>query len=975
MDLKSLINRIQELSEAKEPDFKPSISKKEKAADFSTKPHEKRGTKVKGTRYGAQDDEDEDDEDDKKKPEEPKVKRGRGRPKNNADSETGEVAKYDFGKELQGWIVGNIPKKSKELEKLPSKKHKLKDWMEHVEQSILNEEQVKMPLPVMGQDKKSQEAVLTSTSSDPATANALKAAGELIKSGKAQIQMPVSTSNQSQNSMGQQTTQQSNQAQKPMGQQQQMQPMTEEDLEEVAAPGQEEWIRKNKARFIDQYGKKKGLSVLYATAWKRSKKKDESIVRKGSKKVMEGYTLEDIMERYPHESKQCAEGYGMDEGLYEELCEYYFKEGRIPRRVWHGSPDELRSHVEECYMEDTGIDLHGREMLDEFENEMASSGDAHLSPLSEYDDETNESSEIDRLLNDSYMDEDLSSDIVSLDGGDEVDATPKLSKELYLDDEMMSEMDEFPKPTRITAPDVEKSKIPAYLRLRKPRDPDDRTAGPLTLDDLEDEQDRLLSRLEPLGPLKENKMRKDPQMEAWDRQLKSLLKEAEDKPPRDLEILAGRENPETDDEREIKRLGDLLRGGKPPRNSHDDENLDDIDVDDILGDLPPAPPSKKSIKEGMTVSTSTGQQGVGDSVSVNATDEDAHKLMKILQSAGISPLMGGDHEHGSGTMIDVEPMAQDEVMAQLSSDDDSGEGDLDFLKRMIGARGGDSAEMNHGSADDYEQEQGHEDHDHTEEVCSDCDCDPCECDDEHDEHGEVIMVGEGDDEDVEEGNEFTKARLDAIKAGKDTFRVGKKTYHVKGDTSDEKRQVGEAMSPKEKRKIARELLRKRVFYNAPDHSVSGKLVPGHDELARRAELKQKFTDPDELLTAYGGIYGDDYKEKDRYGDMHKIAGPQGPLPESEDDIEEQMCEQCGDTMSEEHSCAPEKLDEWANSPAGKSRDEDFQTELDYMTKLISGGLNGMKQDQTTLPHTRVKSELSEAGDVATMMKRLAGIRK
>ena len=528
---------------------------------------------------------------------------------------------------------------------------------------------------------------------------------------------------------------------------------------------------------------------------------------------MEGYTLEDIMERYPHESKQCAEGYGMDAGLYEELCEYYFKEGRIPRRVWHGSPDELRSHVEECYMEDTGIDLHGREMLDEFENEMASSGDAHLSPLSEYDDETNESSEIDRLLNDSYMDEDLSSDIDALDGGNEVDATPELSDELYLDDEMMSEMDEFPKPTRTTAPDVKKSDIPTYLRQRTPRGPDDRTAGPLTLDDLEDEQNRPLSRLEPLEPLKENKMRKDPQMEAWDRQLKSLL------------------------------------------------------------------------KEGMTVSTSTGQQGVGDSVSVNATDEDAHKLMKILQSAGISPLMGGDHEHGSGTMIDVEPMAQDEVMAQLSSDDDSGEGDLDFLKRMIGARGGDSAEMNHGSVDDYEQEQGHEDHDHTEEVCGDCDCDPCECDDESDEHGEVIMVGEGDDEDVEEGNEFTKARLDAIKAGKDTFRVGGKTYHVKGDTSDEKRQMDEGY------------------------------------------------------------------------------------------MEEEMCEQCGDTMSEEHSCAPEKLDEWANSPAGKSRDEDFQTELDYMTKLISGGLNGMKQDQTTLPHTRVKSALSEAGDVATMMKRLAGIRK
>lgn len=48
----------------------------------------------------------------------------------------------------------------------------------------------------------------------------------------------------------------------------------EEEINEKAAPGQEGWIKKNKARFIDQYGKKKGLEVLYATAWKRSKKEE-----------------------------------------------------------------------------------------------------------------------------------------------------------------------------------------------------------------------------------------------------------------------------------------------------------------------------------------------------------------------------------------------------------------------------------------------------------------------------------------------------------------------------------------------------------------------------------------------------------------------------------------------------------------------------------------------------------------------------
>jgi len=41
--------------------------------------------------------------------------------------------------------------------------------------------------------------------------------------------------------------------------------------------------------------------------------------------------------------------------------------------------------------------------------------------------------------------------------------------------------------------------------------------------------------------------------------------------------------------------------------------------------------------------------------------------------------------------------------------------------------------------------------------------------------------------DMEEGNEFTAARVAAIKAGKDSFTVDGKTYKVTGDTSDEKK--------------------------------------------------------------------------------------------------------------------------------------------------------------------------------------------
>jgi hypothetical protein len=45
----------------------------------------------------------------------------------------------------------------------------------------------------------------------------------------------------------------------------------DEEIDEVAPPDEEEWVKKNKAEFIKRYGAKKGMAILYATAWKRHK--------------------------------------------------------------------------------------------------------------------------------------------------------------------------------------------------------------------------------------------------------------------------------------------------------------------------------------------------------------------------------------------------------------------------------------------------------------------------------------------------------------------------------------------------------------------------------------------------------------------------------------------------------------------------------------------------------------------------------
>lgn len=59
------------------------------------------------------------------------------------------------------------------------------------------------------------------------------------------------------------------------------------------------------------------------------------------------------------------------------------------------------------------------------------------------------------------------------------------------------------------------------------------------------------------------------------------------------------------------------------------------------------------------------------------------------------------------------------------------------------------------------------------------------------------VPNESVEQDVDESNVFTDARMNAIKAGKDTFKVGGKIYKVTGDTSDELEATFESLSPDE----------------------------------------------------------------------------------------------------------------------------------------------------------------------------------
>lgn len=157
------------------------------------------------------------------------------------------------------------------------------------------------------------------------------------------------------------------------------------------------------------------------------------------------------------------------------------------------------------------------------------------------------------------------------------------------------------------------------------------------------------------------------------------------------------------------------------------------------------------LNEGITVSTSTGQQGAPDSVSINATDNDANELLNILRQSGMGVFGGNDkpamtpygvvsqgEEEPTGT--GTEPETSPEVV---------GDGDdmLSLIKKMTGLSAGPVGQEPEGTASsDYEDE----------EACDDCGQSPCACDHEEGEEGE---------EEVDEGNKYAHNVLKAKEKG------------------------------------------------------------------------------------------------------------------------------------------------------------------------------------------------------------------
>lgn len=169
--------------------------------------------------------------------------------------------------------------------------------------------------------------------------------------------------------------------------------------------------------------------------------------------------------------------------------------------------------------------------------------------------------------------------------------------------------------------------------------------------------------------------------------------------------------------------------------------------------------------EGITVTSSTGQQGAPDSVSINATDADAQELLTIVRQAGLG-VFGGQEQPTSNYGAPMDPHGAEasgygtepEVSPDVVGDDSDM---LALIKKMSGLSLGSE------ETSDYENEEG-----------DDTSLQPAD-----DEEG-----AEGSDEETNEGNAFSgavaKAKADGVQPG-EKISVGGKQYPVKEDDVEE----------------------------------------------------------------------------------------------------------------------------------------------------------------------------------------------
>jgi hypothetical protein len=385
----------------------------------------------------------------------------------------------------------------------------------------------------------------------------------------------------------------------------------------------------------------------------------------------------------------------------------------------------------------------------------------------------------------------------------------------------------------------------------------------------------------------------------------------------------------------------------------------------------------KEVTEGMTVSISKGQQGSPDSVSVSAQDGEADQLLDVIKSAGLG-LFGGDDSSG---MSHTEPMTVDNggEPAEIGAGGDAIEvvgdhdGMMSLMKKLSGIGGSQShdeetcescggmMEAGHSCSKDKEMVDEVESEDQmtyqmAEDNPPDSGAAEVDAEDASVSAANAAAAAYNPSQDIDEGGDGGEAS----DVGNVGVEAGDADEEMQASMNEAEDETGEEAGKEEEKKEMSESSFANLYKRLA--MLSEESTSEKDDKAEKAAKK----------VAKDIEYDEDHKGKD--DDKAEEAGKKVKKDIEYDDKKDKK---------------EKKLDEWANDagPGKSASDTAFETDMDFMMNVISGGLNKRKSTgQTTIPvvasqlgrqisrNTTSINESVDDSDAVAQWKKLAGLK-
>lgn len=920
MDMKNLLSKISELQQLNESAVSEATKKTATGRVHTAEPG------GYGRKVDVNDEDDDKKGEKKAKKAEPEVKRGRGRPKKNADSETGQVAKYSNAKSLQDFMVGNIPKgkssdkkgtkyvDGKPVKSKAKKATTLKDWIEEINDRVLAEA-APVPVPVIDPaTKKPVLGTITTTSSAPADQKMAAAMAEFLKGNKAQIVMPKATTPTNPTSS---TGQTGNQPE-----------LTE--IDEV--PGKK--VKKMKRKSIREIGDPSD-STLSPLSLEEGRDSCRAAYHEGKSHAMEGGSYKcrydegsDEHRHYHHGFKEgldeCWGGSMMDEGMPGP--------GVVGLAVRGADVMDRSLNAGGGLMDEEELDEVGRgEWIKQQDRAAERAGKRSFSAFGQKfsTDEVHESiSKWDEQLN-SLLNEGMTittstgqqgtPDSVSISASGE-DAGELLK---MLQNSGISASGTMPKlgqmsPMTHTRGDLDNGQPNAAAVSVRTMPAG---SGMSVVSDYKEE--------EPLEPYDSDTI------------IDALTSGSESSDDRDsigalrsrlLALEAADLAHNIGSNKRSKTLA--MPDGKGFSENVEEEGGDAVEAvesDEVEEALNKAAPKQVKSTDKKSIYKEAAGEALGADKETKIKDPNpGTQTMRMPAGKGFSASPTESPEEIA------EPTTQEEVNSALAKDAKrESDADREFaeLKRMLGSQNMVDAKKKS-----------------TVKEAKD--------DDTSADSGMIQLsmpVGKGmSTQPTEDGREAPKAApvvdvLDAIAKDSDgeedhesEFQALKKLIaaHIKMPSGDNvgKGAPNEPTAPTDK--------------SAGDNEFEN----SDDRASEKQSAVNKGVDSSDIGSGDGG--SDKPAQKASGDSSEKVEETETDAQRAAQVAEAKMkhfCKECGVIMKEAHKCDPEKLDEWANTQRinGTNKEETFTTDSEFMLNDVTGGLNGRKRDQTTLPHTEV----------------------